>query len=85
MARLALVACEGPATGPWVRTRGNETGVQITQLGEGERIVMDQEANGSPKEPVLFEAEGTFPLSAGWDKLRFRKEGSGKLTSVCLV
>lgn len=83
--RLALVACEGPATGPWVRARGNETGVMISQLGEGERIAMDQEANGSPKEPVLFDSEGTFPLQAGWDKVRFRKIGIGLLTSVALV
>jgi hypothetical protein len=83
--RLALVAFEGPATGPWVRTRGNETGVQISVLGEGECVFMDWEANGSPKEPVLFFHEGTFDLPEGWDKVRFRKESAGLKTNVSIV
>lgn len=72
--RLALVACMGPHDGPWMRARGNETGVRVMFLGEGERIFADMEVAGLPKDPVLLDAEGTFPIPA-FDRIRFRKEG----------
>lgn len=83
--RLALVAFEGPANGPWVRTRGNETGLQITVLGEGERVFMDWEHQGLTKDSIVFDREGTFPLPEKWDRVRFRKEVAGKKTNVSLI
>lgn len=84
--RLALVACYDDVEGPWLRARGNETGIRVLGLGIGERIFMDIEANGSFKEPVLLPSEGTFSLPKNWDKVRFRKEGVGlKPTQVELL
>lgn len=84
--RLALVASYDSIEGPWLRARGNETGVRVLGLGQGERIFMDIEANGSTKESVLLASEGTFSLPKAWNKVRFRKEGVGlKPTQVELL
>lgn len=83
--RLALVACLGPSVGPWVRTRNNETGVRVLNLGEGERIVVDTEVYGLPQDPFIFDCNGTFSIQP-FSRIRFTKEGDcHKLTNVELV
>jgi hypothetical protein len=80
-----MVACYGPHEGPWLRARGNETGVRVTCLGDGEYIVMRYQ-NGTPEvcETVLYN-EGTFPLPKGFSRISFKKLGGVKPTSVELV
>lgn len=78
--RLALVACDGPAEGPWLRCRGNETGVRVSNLEEGGRIVMKQEISGVLQQPEVFDSNGTFILASGWDKIGFNKQPG----NVCL-
>ena len=72
--RLVLVTCYKDFQGPWVRARGDETGIRVLNLADGERIVVDRELNGS-LEPTLISSNGTFPLAKGWERLKVRKEG----------
>lgn len=74
--RLALVACRGATKGPWLRARGNETGVRIQALGQGERIVLVEERSGDLNR-TEFNTAGTFPLNKGWNRLRFDKQVNG--------
>ena len=73
--RLVLVTCYNDFEGPWVRARGDETGIRVLDLASGERIIVDKETEGSI-ESVLLSSGGTFPLAKGWNRLRIRKEGS---------
>lgn len=70
--RLALVACKDSTQGPWIRPRGNETGVRVQYLGEGERIIMIYEQHGTQFHEHLDD-EGTFDLPPDWSKIRFDK------------
>lgn len=74
--RLALVACLGPADGPWVRSRGNETGVRVQGLAKGERIISKLVADGSTTIAVL-DRNDTWPLPDTWDKIMFEKQCPG--------
>jgi hypothetical protein len=71
--RLALVAAKVSMEGPWLRARGNETGVRIQFLGEGERIVMFVCEQGVIRRATAFEQNGTFDLPPVWDSIRFDK------------
>lgn len=73
--RLVLVTCYNDFQGPWVRARGDETGIRILNLAAGERIVVDREIDGLI-ESTLLPSNGTFPLASGWQRLKIRKEGS---------
>lgn len=69
--RLALVACKASHQGPWLRARGNETGVRVMKLGKGERVMMVAE-QGSVQTMTEFSTEGTFPLPK-FSRVRFDK------------
>lgn len=71
--RLALVACEASAEGPWLRSRGNETGVRVSNLEEGGRIIMKQEFCAVLQQPEIFDSNGTFSLQGGWQRISFEK------------
>lgn len=71
--RLAIVAATGDVEGPWLRARGNETGVRIQSLGDGERIIMFVCVKGDIRRASAFECDGTFDLPTEWDKIRFDK------------
>lgn len=59
--RVALVACIDATEGPWTLAKGNEVGIKISSLVEGERIELMMEV-GELKESVTFDQSGTFPL-----------------------
>ena len=86
--RLALVAAKGHCEGPWMRSRGNEIGIRVRSLGEGESIVVDLEYRGIPMQPMLLYHDDTFDLPKGWDRLRILKrclEDDGPRTHVDLM
>lgn len=83
--RLAMVACFGPHEGPWLRSRGTETGVRITCLGEGEYIVARLQ-NGDPSiKEHWFDSNGVFPLPSKFSRISFKKMGGVMPTSVELL
>jgi hypothetical protein len=84
--RLAMVACYGPHVGPWLRARGNEVGVRVKCLGEGEIVTVQAQLHPE-LEPVetVIRAEGDFPIPEKFTRIRFKKEGGAKPTSVELV
>jgi hypothetical protein len=72
--RLALVACLGPADGPWIRSRGNEKGVRVQGLADGERIISRLVlADGSTTVAELGRND-TWPLPDNWTKIMFEKQ-----------
>lgn len=80
-----MVACYGPHEGPWLRARGNETGIRVTCLGEGEVIVV-RHMNGTEQvHERTITADGTFPLPTQFSRISFKKLGGSKPTSVELV
>lgn len=83
--RLAMVACFGPHDGPWLRARGNEVGIRVKCLGVGEYVVVEHQ-NGSPEmTSLLLSSEGDFPIPEGFSRIRFRKLGGVKPTTVALL
>lgn len=80
-----MVACYGPHEGPWLRARGNETGIRVTCLGEGEYVIVRHQ-NGSPEvSETMISTEGVFPLPQGFSRISFKKLGGVKPTSVELI
>lgn len=80
-----MVACFGPHQGPWLRARGNETGIRVTCLGEGEYVVVLWQ-NGDPEvHQTMLTQEGIFPLPEQFSRISFKKLGGSKPTSVELV
>lgn len=80
-----MVACYGPHQGPWLRARGNETGVKVTCLGEGEYVVMLHQNGGPEVHETMLYNEGIFPLPEQFSRISFKKLGGSKPTSVELV
>jgi hypothetical protein len=64
--RLALFACYSNTEGPWTRAKGNELGIQILHMVEGEYIMVEMEI-GDLKDTVVFNSPGVFPLP--WKRL----------------
>lgn len=82
--RLAMVACFGPHEGPWLRARGNETGIKVKCLGDGEVVTaIVKDRSGSLKE-IDISSEGEHPIPE-FAMIRFRKIGGIKPTSVELL
>jgi len=75
--RLALVAFREAGVGPWIRSRGNETGIRVRALGLGERILATAEFADSSEKSQVLDREGTFPLPTGWLRIRFDKQCEG--------
>lgn len=59
--RLALVACKTASEGQWTLAKGNEVGVIVRHLGEGERVRLDIET-GTSKDSIYFDSSGSFSL-----------------------
>lgn len=59
--RLALAACSVECDGSWSVARGNETGVRITHLMQGEQIRFDVEV-GDLRDSIIFDQPGLFSL-----------------------
>lgn len=83
--RLAMVACYGPHEGPWLRARGNETGIRVTCLGEGEYVIVRHQNGTDEVQELTLDREGVFPLPAGFRRISFKKLGGVKPTSVELL
>lgn len=56
-----MVACKVSHEGLWTRAKGNEVGIKIVHLVEGERVRLDVMMTGVLHE-ALFDQPGTFPL-----------------------
>lgn len=68
--RVALVACMNAAEGPWTLAKGNETGVKIVHLVDGERVGVEMKI-GDLSDTHFFGLPGTFPLP--WKRMeRYR-------------
>lgn len=74
--RLAMVACHGPAEGPWAFARGSEYAVNVI----GERVVMEMVTSTAETEEHSF-PPGTHPFPSG-SKFRFIKPERGAATTV---
>ena len=67
--RLALVACYGSLTGPWVRINPADKSLHVTGLGKGERIFID--SIPSTVEVVVIDSDGMFPLPTGAERIPY--------------
>lgn len=73
--RLALVACNCATEGAWTLIKGNEKGLRINPLVEGELIWLDLDFNGSI-DSVGHKAAGQFAFdfgASGAKRYRVRK------------
>ena len=59
--RVALVACSESTEGPWTLAKGNESGIKIIHLVEGEHVELHMEI-GEVKDHSVFLSPGVFPL-----------------------
>ena len=59
--RMALVACDTTTEGPWTLAKGNEKGIKIIHMVEGERVSLEVEVDGVSN-IVTFDQPGSFPL-----------------------
>jgi len=57
--RVAMVACRGPHTTPWMNPQGGETGVRILHLEPGGEVVLIED--GSANE-VAYSEVGEYPF-----------------------
>lgn len=80
-----MVACYGPHEGPWLRSRGNETGIRITCLGQGEHVVACYQNGTSEVHELVYENEGIFPFPKAVSRISFKKHGGISPTSVELI
>jgi hypothetical protein len=68
--RVALAACAVSTEGSWSLSKGNETGLRISNLGKGEQVRVDIEV-GDLKDHITFDASGLFTLP--WKRIeRYR-------------
>lgn len=72
--RLALVAAKGTVEGPWLRSRGNETGIRVRGLAEGSRICVLIEVDGVIQPSTILDSDGTWPLPDSWTRIQFSKQ-----------
>lgn len=79
-----MVACFGPHEGPWLRARGNEVGIKVKCLGEGEKVIAIYRDKQGLIQELDVSAEGEHPLP-DFIMIRFRKEGGKRPTSVELL
>jgi len=75
--RLAMVACFGPHEGPWLRGRGNETGIRVICLGDGEVVDVEREQANGLITTESITSDGEVSVGA-FKRIRFVKRCSGK-------
>lgn len=59
--RLALTNCVNAYEGPWHNAKGNEKGLEIIYLLEGERIELELSADGASHKST-YSSPGLFPF-----------------------
>jgi hypothetical protein len=70
--RLALVAALDAIEGPWTQAKGNESGIEIVHLMQGEHIRVDLESERLAH--LEFDSPGVFPFSTrGYSRYRVCK------------
>lgn len=89
--KIALLHCEQPHEGPWLRPQGGETGVNVfPTLATGEEVWIDMEYNSTaeftrPSTSTPVETGFTSLLLANAHRYRVRKVGSGTPTNVEVI
>jgi hypothetical protein len=72
--RVALVACSETTEGPWTLAKGNESGIKIVHLCEGERVRLEVDVAGTSSTKT-FDQSGSYPLQIDiFNKYRVIKE-----------
>lgn len=74
--RLALVNCES-GDGPWYHVRGDEHGIEVTGLRDGERVWLRGEGvvGSTGFLPIYYTQPGSYRIDlAGVSRFRFTKE-----------
>jgi hypothetical protein len=70
-----MVAAKEPCETSWQRARGNERGVVIRGLKEGEVVLLDYTLERQLQVPVPMDSNGRFPFPS-CTEFRFRKEAN---------
>lgn len=72
--RVAMVACKSSYEGLWTRAKGNEIGIRIIHLVEGEHVRLDVMLSDTQYQ-LVFDQPGVFPLPwNGFSKYRVCKQ-----------
>lgn len=79
--RLAMVACHGPAEGPWALSRGYEKAIRVTGLEDREHVVMEVVSLTAETVEHLL-TTGVHPFPSDCSKFRFIKKFAGDPTKV---
>lgn len=66
--RLAMLACKGPHTTPWMAPQGGESAVRVLHLVEGE-VVLVEEDGGTL---IQVSSPGEYPFQPA-SRFRFQK------------
>lgn len=66
--RVAMVGCKEMPEGPWILAKGNEVGLKIVHLMEGERIGLELRYSGRC-ESHIFKDPGQFPFPSNGQTL----------------
>jgi hypothetical protein len=83
--RLALVNCKGPTEGPWTIAKGNESGLEIFNLGEGALVRLECEVDGVT-DTFDFYKSGEYPLPGlKFNRYRVSKLGDPGLATIVRV
>lgn len=83
--RLALVACSAALEGPWTLAKGNEVGLEVIHLMEGERVRLDMESDTEPLVQYHYDQPGSFPVFFAGRRYRVSKEVTGDNNSPTIV
>lgn len=73
--RMALVGCKSTTDGPWTQAKGNEIGLRVVHLLEGEQVRLEMEV-GEIHDSATFLHPGLFawPFGPRADRYRVCKE-----------
>lgn len=69
-----MIAAKESCETAWQRARGNERGITVRGLKEGEYVLLDFEIDRQLQVPIAFKSNGTFPSFPLCKAFRFRKE-----------
>lgn len=83
--RAAMVACVDEMEGPWARLSGDEAGLMVTELQNGERVSLELKNTnpGVPREKYFYSQEGPFPVE--FNAARFTHYRIGKVNRPGVV
>ena len=80
-----MVAAKEPCETAWQRARGNEQGIIVRGLKEGESVLLDYEIDRQLQVPIAFVSNSRFPFPSKCTAFRFRKEVNGGTPSETYV